>query len=329
MPTSPSILVLRLSAFGDVLHTMPAVASLRASLPPETRLGWVVEKPLAELVRLVAPVDEVFVASTRSWRRAPLSAASRGEVTSLRRGLREFAGEQTAIDFQGLVKSSVVGVMAGASVRYGFDRSAVREPLSLLMTNRKIRVERGHVVDMNLQLAAAAGAVEPPPALDFSRFEDDPSGRIARCVNSRTVVLNPGAGHRAKRWSVEKFARLAERIAAELQLEPLVIWGPGEESDSESIVSRSSATLAPPTTLRELAFLLRRCRLMVSGDTGPLHLAAALGTGVVGLYGPTDPSRNGPYGQLDRCVSTWETTRSLEAISVDDVIRMAASLLDV
>jgi heptosyltransferase I len=192
-----------------------------------------------------------------------------------------------------------------------------------------VSVDRGHVVDMNLQLASAAGALEPPPVLDFSRFEEDPSGRIARCVSSRTVVLNPGAAHINKRWSAEKFAGLADRVATELQLEPLVIWGPGEEAEGESIAARSQATLAPPTTLRELAFLLRRCRLMISGDTGPLHLAAALGTAVVGLYGPTDPARNGPYGQLDRCVSTWETTRSLETISVDEVMRMARRSLEV
>lgn len=326
MPEPRSILVLRLSAFGDVLHTVPAVLALRASLPSEVRLGWVVEKELEELVRLAAPVDTVFVASTRSWRRKPFSSQTRAEISELRNDLRRFAGGQTSIDFQGLMKSSVFGVMAGASVRYGFDRATVREKASLLMTNRRVAVKKGHVVDLNIQLASAAGARGHRERIDFSRFEEDPTGRLAASIGSRTVILNPGAGHPSKCWSGDRFAELADQLADRFRLEPLVIWGPGEEALAEQIASRSAATKAPRTSLRELAFVLRRASLVVSGDTGPLHLAAALGTRVIGLYGPTDPARNGPYGQLDQCVSTWETTRSLGAITVSAVLEKAGLL---
>ncbi|HUF16438.1 MAG TPA: glycosyltransferase family 9 protein [Thermoanaerobaculia bacterium] len=300
------------------------MAALRASLPSETRLGWVVERHLEELVRLVAPVDVIFVASTRAWRRAPFNAQTHGEIGELRNNLRRFAAGQTSIDFQGLMKSAILGVVAGATDRIGFNRAAVRERLSLMMTNRRIPVQRGHVVELNMQLAAAAGASGSPPALDFSRFEDDSSGMIAACVTPRTVVLNPGAGHGSKQWGIGRFGELADQLAAQSGLEPLVIWGPGEKAMAARIAARSAATLAPETSLRELAFLLRRSRLMVSGDTGPLHLAAALGTPVVGLYGPTDPSRNGPWGQLHHCVSAWTTTRSLETITVAQVMEVAA-----
>lgn len=316
-----SILVLRLSSFGDVLHTLPAVAALRISLPSSVSLGWVVEKPFRELVSMVSAADQVFVADTRRWRRSP-SAAAR-ELAHLRKSLRAFSSGATSIDFQGLVKSAVLGQVAGADVRYGFHWEAVREKLSVLFTNRRIRVDRTkHVVDWNLALARAAGGAAENPPLDFTRFEDDPTGALEASVAPLTVVINPGAGHPSKMWPVSSFVELVRAIRLKGMYDPLVIWGPGERSRAEEIARASSARLAPRTSFRELAYLLRRASLMISGDTGPIHLAAVIGTPAIGLYGPTNPRRNGPYGQVHHCVESWSSTRLMHSIQVRQVLEM-------
>lgn len=318
---SKSILILRLSSFGDVLHTLPAVAALRLSLPSSTGLGWVVEKPFRDLVSLVSAADHVFVADTRRWRRSPSGVAR--ELASLRKGLRAFSIGGTSIDFQGLVKSAVLGQVAGAATRYGFNSEAVREKLSVLFTNRRIRVDRTkHVIDWNLALARAAGCAAESPPLDFTRFEDDPSGALKALVASPTVVINPGAGHPSKMWPVSSFVELVRNIKLKGMYDPMVIWGPGERSRAEEISRASNARLAPQTSFRELAYLLRRASLMISGDTGPIHLAAAIGTPAIGLYGPTNPRRNGPYGQIDHCVESWSSTRLMTSIQVREVLQM-------
>ena len=314
-----SILVLRLSAFGDILHTLPAVASIRSSFP-STRLGWVVERPFAELVELVAPVDKVFVASTKRWRKSGSRSGALREISQLRRELRAFSRGEAAIDFQGLVKSAILGSISGAAVRFGFDSRAVREKPSLLFTNRKVSVDRSaHVVDWNLDLAKAAGAAAPSPVLDFSRFEADPEGRLLPLTELPFAVINPGAGQPSKRWSPARFAEVA-RSTRQFGLNPFVVWGPGEKEIAETIAREGSALLAPKTSLRELAFILKRARVVIAGDTGPLHLAAALGTPVVGLFGPTNPRRNGPYGQIDHCVQTYSSTRSMDDITAAQVV---------
>ena len=323
--SSQNVLVLRLSAFGDVLHTLPAVAALRASMEPDARLGWLVEEQYADLVRLVAPVDEVFATRTRAWRRRPLARATFSEIAKLRRALRQFAGGGTTVDFQGLVKSAAFGRMSGASVRYGFDAASVRERASMLATNRRVAVTPSHVVDMNLQLAGAAGAKWEGAPLDFTRFEADPDGSLARLARQTPVVLNPGAAGVGKTWGADRFAELADALPDDVEV--LVVWGPGERPLAERIAGRSRAFMAPPTTLRELAFVLRRARLLVSGDSGPLHLAAVLGTPVIGLYGPTDPMRNGPYGQPGRWVETWATSRKIGDIDVASVVSKVEEVL--
>jgi ADP-heptose:LPS heptosyltransferase len=216
-------------------------------------------------------------------------------------------GHETSVDFQGLVKSAALGWVAGARTRYGFDRSAVREKASLLFTNRRVRVDQSrHVVEWNLELAHAVTGGDAWPAVRWDRF------LAAGFEEFRgKVVLLPGAGRRDKRWPAASFARLAETLGDRA----LVVWGPGEEDLARAI----GAPLAPRTNLRELATILRHADVVIGGDTGPLHLAAALGTRVVGLYGPTNPRRNGPFGQLDSVVSTWDGSRSIEAIPVDAV----------
>ncbi len=294
------LLAIRLSAFGDVIHTIPAVVALRD-------LGhdvvWVVERPYRDLVALVARVDTISV-SMKEWGRA--FVASRGEMFAARAAMRGF---DAAIDFQGLIKSASLAWVSGAKLRYGFGRGAIREGAAGVFLNRRVDVDREtHVVEWNLELARAVdGHVGEAPNVDFSHYAEDPSGKL-RDLKGRIVLL-PGAGRPEKQWN--HFPELARRIGPEA----LVAWGPGEHDLAESI----GADVAPQTSLRELAFLLKNAKLVVGGDTGPLHLAGALGTPVVGIYGPTNPLRNGPYGQLDRVVESWSTTKSMDTINVDAV----------
>ena len=294
------LLVIRLSAFGDVIHTIPAVVALREALP-QIEIAWAVEPAYAELVEIVARVKAIRV-SLKRWSLKPIAEA--------RRDVRGFT---TAIDFQGLIKSALIARASGARDRFGFDRDVIREKPAAWFVNRHAKIDRSkHVVEWNVELARTfAPAIARVPRVDFAAFANDASGELARFGNR--IVLLPGAGKPGKQWPVERFAELAKRIGSEA----LVVWGPGEQSLARAI----GAEVAPATNFRELAFVLRHAKLVIGADTGPLHLAAALGTPLIGLYGPTDPARNGPYGQLDHVVSSYATTRSMHDLSVDDVLR--------
>lgn len=298
------LLVLRLSALGDVIHTIPAVTALRASLPT-TKISWAVEAPYRDLVQLVAEVEAIPI-RLKKWARAPIS--SRAAIASALRAMR---GSDIAVDFQGLVKSAMLGRLAGANERYGFDRHAIRERAALLFTNHRVSVDTSaHVVDQNIEFAKRIVTELDVPRIDWSALPADPEGKLAAFIGS--VVLLPSAGKANKVWPAERFRELAATIGPRA----LAVWGPGERDRAEALGCR----VAPPTTLRELAWLLAHAEVVVGGDTGPLHLAAALGTRVVGLYGPTDPRRTGPYGQLDRCVDHFQTTKLMDSISVEEVM---------
>jgi len=301
-----SILVLRLSALGDVIHTLPAVLGLKRALPG-AEIAWVVERPYRELVRTVAGVETIPV-SMKKWGRAFL--ASRGEMVAARAAMR---GYDIAIDFQGLIKSASLAWVSRARTRVGFDRQSMREPAAGVFLNRRVAVDNGlHIVEQNLALArAVAPALAGVPEVDLRPFAADPAGKL-RELHDRVVLL-PGAGRPEKQWPAERFGELARRIGGD---RVIVAWGPNEEP----LARATGAAVAPATDLRELTYLLAHARLVVAGDTGPLHLAAALGTPVVALFGPTDPRRNGPYGQLDRVVSG----PSMDAISVDAVYEKVA-----
>lgn len=321
-----SILILRLSALGDIIHAVPAVNALRDA-NPEVALGWLVEAPYAELVSLVAPVDVVFTVATKRWRRAKLAYATRSEIATLGVRLQRFAWGQVSIDFQGLLKSAMFALMAGASRRYCFSWRAIREKPARLLGNRPVEVdETKHVVEWNMALAVGAGASPGVPRFDLSRLPNDPTGKLSALMAPRPVVIFPGAGRPEKLWGAERFRVLAGALMREMGRRVLVVWGPGEESFAHEIAGDGAAVVAPPTDLRELAFVLRNAGVVVAGDTGPLHVAAAFDTPVVGLFGPTNPARNGPWGQIDRCVESWTSTRSMASIepeAVHDAVRRA------
>ena len=276
-----SLLVIRLSAFGDVIHTIPAVVALRTHYDIE----WAVRAPYRELVEIVAGVRTI-----------PLT-------------IRKLRNHDAVIDFQGLMKSATLAWISGARDRYGFARDFIREKPASWFINRPVKIDPAtHVVEWNLQLARAADPGVTMPRVDFTPFASEkPHGFEGR------VVLLPAAGRREKEWPVERFRELARRIGPKA----LVLWGPGEREKAEAV----GAELAPQTNLRELARVLRDASVVIGGDTGPLHLAAALERPVIGLYGPTNPARNGPYGQIANCVETYSYTKNMNDIIVDNVMR--------
>ena len=303
------ILVLRLSALGDVIHTIPAVSLLT----PAAEVAWVVEAPYAELVETVCGVRAIPTRLKR-WSRAPLS--SRRDASA---AFHEMRGFDVAVDFQGLMKSSALAWFSRAPIRIGFERGALREPAAALFTNRKVRIDQSqHVVDWNRQLAETVTSNRTPSLERWAEFARDPENKTSRFAGR--IVLLPGAGKPSKLWPIESFRAIVDRFRGET----VVVWGPGERHQAEAI----GGDIAPQTDLRELTALLKAARLVVGADTGPLHLAAAVGTRVVGLYGPTDPKRNGPYGQIASTVDHYRTgERSMSSIGTADVIERMEEVL--
>lgn len=302
-------LILRLGAMGDVLHALPAVAALRRFAPTAT-IDWLIEPRWSGLVD--PALATTIAAPTKEWRQRLLSASTWRAIGALRRRLRG-AGYRQAIDMQGAVKSAVLGVMAGAEVT-GFTHP--RERPARWTYFRDVQPTAEHVIEQNLTLAwvvARELGTGEPSFVEFSqvdplrpapdRLPRDPEAEAWAGAQlgdaSDVAILNPGAGWRAKEWPPEKYGELARQLGT-LGISSRVNIGPGDhEGALVSAVEAASGGHARRVvaSIPQLVSLTRRARLFVGGDTGPMHLANALGVPVVALFGPTDPARNGPYFQ--------------------------------
>ncbi len=321
-PPFHSLLIVRLSAMGDIIHTLPAAAALRQAFPNVT-LGWLVEERWAELLcTLRHPrsgarssqrpmVDRVHSVNTAEWRHAILSFNTWQQVAV---GLSHLRGVKydAVVDFQGAVRSAVLSRWSGAPIIYG--SAQPRENAASMFYTRKVLTSGVHVVEQALSLA---GALSPTPIIDPQvQFPVDPDAetKIAPLITDRKpfAILNPGAGWGAKRWPAERYGQVAKKLAdQEDGVRFLVNYGPGEEELALAVEAASEgAAQKVSCSVSELIALTRRASLFVGGDTGPLHLAAALKVPVVAIFGPTNPARNGPLG-----------TRSI-------VLRSASSLTD-
>jgi heptosyltransferase-1 len=315
-----SLLVMRLSAMGDIIHTLPAAAGLRQAFPHAT-LGWLVEERWAELLCTLrhprsgprSPqrplVDRVHSVNTAEWRHALFSFNTWQQMAvglSHLRGVRYDA----VIDFQGAVRSALLARCSGAPIVYGSVQP--RENAASMFYTRKVLTNGTHVVE---QALALAGAIIPTPTVAVQvEFPMDPvaESKIASEVADTKdfAILNPGAGWGAKRWPAERYGQVAKQLAKD-GLCSLINYGPGEEELAVAVESASEgAARQISCSVSELIALTRRARLFIGGDTGPMHLAAALQIPVVAIFGPTNPARNGPFG-----------TRSI-------VIRSASSMTD-
>lgn len=311
------VLIVRLSAMGDVLHTLPAVRALREALP-QAFIGWLIEERWAEL--LCAPgtagrgslssarplVDEVHTVNLKQWGKSPVSISTVQRVATVWNDVRG-ANYDVAVDLQGAMRSAILARYSGARAVYGAIDPR-ESPASLWYTRRAVARGR-HVIEQNLSVAETVlqsmGASVPRKACatDSRSFlprdgqaEHRIEQRLAEYGVREFAILNPGAGWGAKRWPAERYGDVARKLAAQ-GLRSILNYGPGEEELVRAAETTSGGTaLAMSCSITELIALTRRARMFIGGDTGPLHLAAALRVPVVAIYGPTDPARNGPYG---------------------------------
>ncbi len=352
---------------GDILHALPAVTALRQA-HPSWQIGWVVEPrwqallkagtegpreqgtDKAEVTAQGTPVREergqtmpvvnrLHYALTREWKRRPLSGKTRSEIAALRNELHD-AGYDVVLDLQGAIRSAAIARFSGAHRRIG--EAKPREwPAQWLFTER-VATHGAHVIEQDVELASAiAGdalsAVAPvlPVDAEAERWCDSWLAAMFPQQSQPTALIAPGAGWGAKRWPPERYAVVARGLA-DRGLRVLVNCGPGEEQLATPIIATGVATPLN-ATLPQLIAVTRRIALCVGGDTGPLHLASALGRRVVGIYGPTDPGRNGPFGTCARVLRSPESRRDhsrrdqpeagLLTIPPEDALRAADELL--
>jgi heptosyltransferase I len=333
---------------GDVLHAMPAVAALRVR-HPDWFIGWAVEPVWSSLLRVEGSdtraegmplVDRVHLVPTRAWKKRPFALSTLREIAALQRGLR---GERydLCVDLQGAIRSAVIGRFAGAAEFVG--PAEPRERPARLLYRRRAQTSAAHVVDQACEILGAAVG-ETFSAADVALPVDEAAGGwrdelLARVVpgGGRFVVIAPSAGWGAKQWPAERYGAVAAELGR-AGYTTLVNAASVDDALANAVASASGgAATVVACRIGELISMLQRASVVIAGDTGPLHLAAALGRPVVGLYGPTDPARTGPYGTRSRVLRHGasrtdhsrhaDTERGLMEITVDEVVAAALELL--
>ena len=328
-----SIVIVKLSAIGDVIHGIPTAVALKQSFPDST-ISWVVEGRSADILAGHNAVDHLF-RLPRGWLK------SFKQILHLRQQLRRFQAD-AVIDLQGLLKSSVVTFLAGSRLRIGHAKPESREGAWITYTD-PIVSRSEHVVERNLDLLRPLGIKKNSFGFDMPTWPVS-QRRIEKWFSqlqfqAQPMIINPGAGWISKQWPPDRFATFAKAMWQKHRVESLVVWGgSSEEKIAKEIVRNAGrgTTLAPATTLQDLGELCRKARLFISGDTGPLHLAAAVGTPCVGLFGPVPAARNGPYGNKHIIIEPppavrphWKNrktdTESMAAITVEQVLAAVES----
>ncbi len=317
------ILIIRMSALGDIVHALPILSALRDA-HPAVEVDWLVDRRYADVLDFVEGISHRIVG---------------------RPGLLNAIGElrarayDVAVDLQGLLKSAVMARASGARRVIGFERRLLRERSAAWFYREASWAPAGvHIIQKNLSVLPLVGITSPAPVrfpfvVPGSAVADRVAADAAARGDGRFVLINPGAGWPNKRWAPDRFGSLARQVRDRHALPSYVLWGQTESVLADAVVASSdgAAVRAPETSLGDLLALSSRAALMVSGDTGPVHLAAALKTPIVGIYGPTWPERNGPWDPADEVVSRatfcvchhkrrcQKDVMCLEDISVDEV----------
>jgi len=301
------ILIVKLSAIGDVLHTLPALCALRRHRP-RARIDWVVEAAAADLLRGHPDLDRIIVSRRRTWLR---DLGDRRRRAAALDGMRRFLAElrrtryDLVLDFQALLKSALVVALARGRSRVGFDRGLAHMEHSYHVLDRRIAPPsmEVHALERNLMMIRALGvpARRVEYRLAMGPAEERAVDRLLGGLDRRgpLVAVNPVAQWPTKLWPEARFAALAGRLQARYDARVVLTGGSGDREAVGRIaagMARPALDLAGRTSLRALAALYRRARCVISTDTGPMHLAAAVGTPVVALFGPTAPWRTGPHG---------------------------------
>jgi heptosyltransferase-1 len=315
-------IVVRLGSLGDIVHTLPAVAGLRESLPA-AEIVWLTHPRWVELVSSSGLATKIWPVDSR-------------DLASVRQVIRKLRARQwdAALDYQGLWKSAFLPFFGGVPKRIGFSSATIREFGVPILYTDSVKCRTTHIADQNGELSLRAGAKRPVGRVVLQVADADASrvrADLAKEGLNRYVVLSPGGGWRSKCWPAERFGALCQQIRREMDLPCVINYGPGEESLAREVraASGNAKPICYDGEMNTLQALLRDAQCIVGGDTGPLHLAVALGTPAVALFGPTDPVRNGPYppGEIvlrsPVAVTSYDrsnsTDPSLLEISVDSV----------
>ena len=292
-----NILIVRLGALGDVVHAVPAAAALRKAFPG-AGIDWLVDAKHRDMVDLVTAID----------RTVTLDSPTVAGWTTVLRALRRTSYD-IAIDLQGLLKSAVLARGSGAARVVGFSIWHLREKTARPFYSDAHAAEGGHVIAKNLRLLRAVGVEDDEIRFPLADVASPALELLRQAIPAARpfALLNAGAAWPNKRWPPERFGELASFLRDACGLTPVVLWGPGEEQLADTVIAASSNTAiaAPATGIADLVAIARASALVVSGDTGPLHIATAVGTPTVSLFGPTDPARNGPYAAEDEVVSRY------------------------
>lgn len=318
-----NVLIVRLGALGDIVHAVPAAAAVRAAFP-DARIDWLVDAKHRGMVDLVTCVD----------RRITLEHRTMAGWIDVVRTLRQVRYDW-AVDFQGLLKSAVLARASGAARVAGFsiwhlreksarpfytdtdspswEDSVRRGPPSREDPLRRGRREEEHAIRKNLRLLRTLGIEDDRMAFPLARVESTVLESIRATLGGDRpfALINPGAAWPNKRWPAGRYGDVAAFLRDVRHLPSFVLWGPGEGGLAQAVVdaSEGAARLSPPTGLTDMLALCRAAAIMVSGDTGPLHVATAAGTPTVSIFGPTDPDRNGPWAPRDVTVSRFASCR--------------------
>lgn len=300
-------LIVRLSSLGDIIHTLPAFQALRKNYP-DAKITWIVEEKGKQILDMVPGIDHVFafqlkgksLFSTRFWK----------EIRKLLKSIRD--REQTAIDFQGLIKSGMLCFLSRAKRRLGFNRENLREKsASWFYTETLDKIDENmHVIRKNLKLLNLLGIHEEKyefplviPA-DLKEMANILLTGLGFSGNKKIVLFNVGAAWETKLWPSEKWTELINQLLKERKdIFPLILWGnESEKKISDEVRMHTEATAVPLLSLQKAVALINQADLVVSGDTFALQAACALFRPVVGIFGPTNPRRNGPFRPQDKVV---------------------------
>lgn len=314
------ILIVKLSSIGDVLHTIPCLMALRKNFP-NAQIDWIVEELSFNLIEGHPALNNIYKIPKKRWR-ANFFNLFQNEISPFIKEIRSQKYD-VAIDFQGLTKSGLIAYLSGAKTRIGFGDKDGRE-INKIFTNKKVYLPQNlHIVEKNLYLLTALGINEKNPEFKIPITDEDRKF-INDWMNSEKlekgfIILNPGAGWITKRLPPERFIELAIKIKNELNKEIVLTWGPGEEelvkNMQEEINKKAGKIYIPPrTTLRQYCALAEQSIAFIGGDTGPMHLAAAMKVPIVSFFGASDAKRNQPYCekkyviQLNEieCVPCWK-----------------------
>lgn len=298
MISAKKILIIKLRAIGDVILATPIIENLRRAYP-DAEIEFLTERPCYPAIKEHPELDNVIV-----YNRAYIQSLSKRRAFlqnfSFLRSLRKKKYD-IVFDLFGNPRSALFALATGARYRVGFGFRGRKFAYNTVVPPRGDRI---HEVLFNLDVLPAMGI--PVTTTRPEVYIDEVSKAFAEAFWARhgldgaiTVGLNPSGGWQSKRWPLAHFAALGDRIAERLHARVLLLWGPGEKRDAEAVAARMQhdALLAPQADLLQLAALLERLTLLVSNDSGPMHLAAAAGTPVIGIYGPTRPELQGPWGE--------------------------------